>query len=62
MWELQEHINDLCHQNYTVLNIKLVNIVTIMVITFKDGIGALYGTLIPQMLRTSVHRTVVKEF
>jgi len=33
-----------------------------MVINFNDGLGALYGTLIPQMLRTSVHRTVMKEF
>jgi len=32
-----------------------------MVITFNAALGALYGTLIPQMLRTSVHRTVLKE-
>ena len=36
--------------------------IKIMVITFNDGFGALYGTLIPQMLRNSVHRTTVKEF
>jgi len=47
---------------YTVFNVKLVNIITIRVVTFNDGFGALYGTLIPQMLRNSVHRTVVKEF
>ena len=45
-----------------VFNVKLVNIITIMVIIFNDGLGTLYGTLISQMLRTSVHRTVVKEF
>jgi hypothetical protein len=33
-----------------------------MVIIFNDDFGAFYGTLIPKMLQTSVHRTVVKGF
>jgi hypothetical protein len=32
-----------------------------MVVTFNDGFGALYGTVIPQMLRASVHRTIKKK-
>ena len=39
---------------YTVLNIKLVNIITIMVINFNDGLGALYGTLTLNLLTTTI--------
>ena len=37
-------------------------VITIMVVIFNDILGALYGTLIPHLLLTSVHCTAVKEF